>query len=45
MIAETEVVRVGTCLQEMLVELADLAAQTKQAHWNVTGLHFKPLHE
>ncbi len=45
MIAEPEVARVGTCLQEMLVELADLAAQTKQAHWNVTGLYFKPVHE
>lgn len=45
MIAQTEVTRVGTCLQETLVELADLAAQIKQAHWNVTGLHFKPVHE
>jgi starvation-inducible DNA-binding protein len=29
----------------MLIELLDLAAQAKQAHWNVTGPGFKPVHE
>jgi starvation-inducible DNA-binding protein len=32
-------------LQDSLVELIDLALQAKQAHWNVTGPAFKPLHE
>lgn len=37
--------RIGTDLQDTLVELTDLALQAKQAHWNVTGRHFMPLHE
>src|SRR6266496_861813 len=41
----TEITRVGGCLQKMLIELIDLAAQAKQAHWNVTGPGFKPVHE
>lgn len=32
-------------LQETLVELIDLSLQAKQAHWNVVGPTFKPLHE
>lgn len=32
-------------LQATLVELTDLALQGKQAHWNLTGPRFKPLHE
>ena len=32
-------------LQDSLVELIDLSLQAKQAHWNVTGPAFKPLHE
>ena len=32
-------------LQQTLVELIDLALQAKQAHWNVVGPNFKPLHE
>jgi starvation-inducible DNA-binding protein len=32
-------------LQQTLVELIDLALQGKQAHWNVVGPAFKPLHE
>lgn len=31
-------------LQAALVELLDLALQGKQAHWNVTGPRFRPLH-
>jgi starvation-inducible DNA-binding protein len=32
-------------LQATLVELIDLSLQGKQAHWNVVGLAFKPVHE
>jgi starvation-inducible DNA-binding protein len=32
-------------LQGMLIELTDLALNAKQAHWNVTGPMFRPLHE
>lgn len=32
-------------LQKILVDLIGLSLQTKQAHWNVTGPFFSPLHE
>jgi starvation-inducible DNA-binding protein len=32
-------------LQETLIELIDLSLQAKQAHWNVVGPSFRPLHE
>jgi starvation-inducible DNA-binding protein len=32
-------------LQQTLVELIELAMQGKQAHWNVEGPLFKPVHE
>jgi starvation-inducible DNA-binding protein len=32
-------------LQATLVELIDLSLQAKQAHWNVVGPNFKPVHE
>jgi starvation-inducible DNA-binding protein len=41
--AETPV-RAGL-LQDTLVELIDLSLQAKQAHWNVVGPAFRPLHE
>jgi len=31
-------------LQAVLTELLDLSLQTKQAHWNVVGPHFRTLH-
>jgi starvation-inducible DNA-binding protein len=31
-------------LNQHLADTADLYSQTKQAHWNVKGLHFYPLH-
>jgi starvation-inducible DNA-binding protein len=31
-------------LNQQLADTADLASQTKQAHWNVKGPHFYPLH-
>ena len=31
-------------LQASLVELLDLALQAKQAHWNVVGPLFRPVH-
>lgn len=36
---------VGIDLQDTLVELTDLALQAKQLHWNVTGRHFRTVHE
>ncbi len=35
----------ATMLQATLVELIDLSLQAKQAHWNVVGPTFRPLHE
>lgn len=32
-------------LQPLLFDLNDLRMQVKQAHWNVKGMYFKPLHE
>lgn len=32
-------------LQPLLVELTDLSLTAKQAHWNVTGPFFRPLHQ
>jgi starvation-inducible DNA-binding protein len=32
-------------LNQQLVDLFDLYSQTKQAHWNVKGAQFFPLHE
>jgi starvation-inducible DNA-binding protein len=36
--------RAAADLQDTLVELLELAAQAKQAHWNVVGPMFKPVH-
>jgi starvation-inducible DNA-binding protein len=35
---------VGRELEPLLIELIDLTLTAKQAHWNVTGLWFRPLH-
>jgi len=35
----------AVALQDTLVQLIDLSLQAKQAHWNVTGPSFQPLHE
>jgi starvation-inducible DNA-binding protein len=35
---------IGVELQATLVILTDLALLGKQAHWNVVGPHFRPLH-
>jgi starvation-inducible DNA-binding protein len=40
-----DVERIGTDLQDTLVELTDLALQAKQLHWNVAGRHFLSVHE
>ncbi len=37
--------KTAIALQEILVDLVNLSLQAKQAHWNVTGPFFKPLHE
>jgi starvation-inducible DNA-binding protein len=34
----------GTVLQESLVDLIDLHLLAKQAHWNLTGRNFRPIH-
>jgi starvation-inducible DNA-binding protein len=36
--------QVAGALQKVLVDLVDLSLQLKQAHWNVQGEHFRPLH-
>jgi starvation-inducible DNA-binding protein len=43
--AEVETIDHAHHLQATLVELIDLSLQAKQAHWNVVGLSFKPIHE
>ncbi|MFI6907487.1 Dps family protein [Nonomuraea sp. NPDC050394] len=35
---------VADALQGALVDLVDLSLVAKQAHWNVIGAHFRPLH-
>lgn len=35
----------GEALQGALVDLIDLSLYAKQAHWNVTGRLFRPVHE
>ncbi|KAB2345673.1 Dps family protein [Actinomadura rudentiformis] len=35
----------GEALQGALVDLLDLSLVGKQAHWNITGRHFKQVHE
>jgi starvation-inducible DNA-binding protein len=32
-------------LNQLLADTVDLRSQIKQAHWNVRGRHFQPLHE
>ncbi|WP_117208890.1 Dps family protein [Allorhizocola rhizosphaerae] len=34
----------GEALQRALVDLIGLALQSKQAHWNLTGPHFRSIH-
>ena len=36
--------QVAQHLQQLLVDLTDLALQGKQAHWNVVGANFRDLH-
>lgn len=43
--AEIEAIDHAHDLQATLVELIDLSLQAKQAHWNVVGPMFRPLHE
>lgn len=42
--SEPDVNTVATELQAELVELIDLSLKTKQAHWNVVGPNFRPVH-
>ncbi|NRQ40918.1 DNA starvation/stationary phase protection protein [Nonomuraea sp. NN258] len=35
---------VGEALQGALVDLIDLSLVAKQAHWNLVGAHFRPIH-
>lgn len=34
----------GEALQQALVDLIGLSLQSKQAHWNLTGPHFRSIH-
>lgn len=34
----------GEALQGCLIDLIELSLQAKQAHWNLHGHHFRPLH-
>jgi len=43
--AVRDTARVGTVLQEALVDLTALALNGKQAHWHVRGPQFLPVHE
>jgi starvation-inducible DNA-binding protein len=40
-----DIERIGSDLQETLVELTGLSLQAKQLHWNVVGRQFRSLHE
>ena len=44
-IPEERRVQLVALLNERLAATADLYAQAKQAHWNVTGIHFYTLHQ
>ncbi|MEW2352718.1 DNA starvation/stationary phase protection protein [Spirillospora sp. NPDC029432] len=44
-LAEADRKVAGEALQGALVDLIDLALIGKQAHWNLTGRHFKVVHE
>jgi starvation-inducible DNA-binding protein len=42
---ESDRVQVINCLNVVLALLLDLKLQVKQAHWNIKGPHFFPLHQ
>ena len=44
-IPENTRVQLVELLNQHLADLFDLYSQTKQAHWNVRGIHFMPLHK
>ncbi|GAB5492457.1 MAG: DNA starvation/stationary phase protection protein Dps [Phototrophicaceae bacterium] len=44
-IPENTRVQLIELLNQHLADLFDLYSQTKQAHWNVRGIHFMQLHE
>lgn len=44
-IAENDVKQIADHLQVILANTIILAAKTKKHHWNVTGMHFKALHD
>ncbi|MFB4315352.1 Dps family protein [Actinomadura sp. 21ATH] len=44
-LAEADRKVAGEALQGALIDLIDLALVGKQAHWNLTGRHFKVVHE
>ncbi len=44
-IEESTRVQLVDILNQHLADLFDLYSQTKQAHWNVRGIHFQQLHE
>ncbi|MCA9912447.1 MAG: DNA starvation/stationary phase protection protein Dps [Anaerolineae bacterium] len=44
-LSETTRTQMIDLLNQNLADLADLYSQTKQAHWNVKGIHFIELHK
>ncbi|MGJ3240041.1 MAG: DNA starvation/stationary phase protection protein Dps [Anaerolineae bacterium] len=44
-IEENTRVQLVDLLNQHIADLTDLHSQTKQAHWNVRGIHFQQLHE
>jgi starvation-inducible DNA-binding protein len=43
-LSEADLETLGTVLQSALILLTDLSLLGKQAHWNVQGPNFRPLH-
>lgn len=43
-LSDTDLKITGEALQGALLDLIDLSLQSKQAHWNLTGPHFRSLH-
>lgn len=44
-LADAERKVTGAALQDTLVDLLDLSLVAKQAHWNIYGPRFRPLHQ
>ncbi|MGH9933436.1 MAG: ferritin-like domain-containing protein, partial [Pyrinomonadaceae bacterium] len=43
-IPDSKRAKLNSLLNQQLADIFDLYSQTKQAHWNVKGMYFYPLH-